>query len=68
MFHPTDTSNILIENAYPLSFIVKTDTLDLLILIGYSLYFIIEMDSSNLSIGFYKNERTCLGFNFLMDV
>jgi hypothetical protein len=49
VFHPTDTSNPLIE-------------------IGYSLSFVIEMDSSNLSIGFYKNDRTCLGFNFLMDV
>jgi hypothetical protein len=44
------------------------DTLDLLILIGYSLSFVIEMDSSNLSIGFYKNDGVCLGFNFLTDV
>jgi hypothetical protein len=68
VLHLTDTSNLLIEIGYPLSFVVQTDTLDLLILIGYSLSFVIEMDSSNLSIGFYKNDRTCLGFNFLMDV
>jgi hypothetical protein len=68
VFHPMDTLNLLIEIGYPLSFVVKMDTLDLLILIGYSLSFIIEMDSSNLSIGFYKNDRTCLGFNFLMEV
>jgi hypothetical protein len=54
VFHPTDTSNLLIEIGYPLSFVVQTDTLDLLILIGYSLSFVIELDSSNLSIRFYK--------------
>jgi hypothetical protein len=49
VFHPMDTSNLLIE-------------------IGYSLSFVIELDSSNLSIGFYKNNRTCLGFSFLTNV
>ena len=68
MFHLTDTSNLLIEIGYPLSFIVQTDTLDLLISIEYSLSFVIVLNSSNLSIGFYKNNRTCLGFNFLTDV
>ena len=68
MFHLADTSNLLIEIRYPLSFIVQMDTLDLLISIGYSLSFVIEMDSLNLLIGFYKNDRTCLGFNFLTDV
>jgi hypothetical protein len=68
VFHPTDTSNLLIEIGYPLSFVVQMDTLDLLILIGYLLSFVIEMDSLNLSIGFYKNNRTCLGFNFLTNV
>ena len=63
MFHPVDTSNLLIEIGYPLSFIVQTDTLDLFISIGYSLSFAIELDSSNLSIGFYKNNRKWLGFN-----
>ena len=63
MFHPADTSNLLIEIVYSLSFIVQMDTLDLLISIGYSLSFAIELDSSNLSIGFYKNNRKCLGFN-----
>jgi hypothetical protein len=68
VFHPTDTLNILIEIRYSLSFVVQTDTFDLLIVIGYSLSFIIEMDSSNLSIRFYKNDRTCLRFNFLTGV
>ena len=63
MFHPADTSNLLIEIGYPLSFIVQTDTLDLLISFGYSLSFALELDSSNLSIGFNKNNRKCLGFN-----
>jgi hypothetical protein len=63
MFHPVDTSNLLIEIGYPLSFVVQMDTLDLLISIGYSLSFAIELDSSNLSIGFYKNNRECLEFN-----
>ena len=63
MFHPADTSNLLIEIGYLLSFVVQTDTLDLLISIGYSLSFAIELDSSNLSIEFYKNNRKCLGFN-----
>jgi hypothetical protein len=44
------------------------DTLDLLISIGYSLSFVIEMNSLNLSIGFYKNDRTYLGLNFLTGV
>jgi hypothetical protein len=39
MFHPVDTSNLLIEIGYPLSFVIQTDTLDLLISIGYSLFF-----------------------------
>ena len=63
MFHLADTSNLLIEIGHPLSFVVQTDTLDLLISIGYSLSFTIELDPSNLSIGFYKNNRKCLGFN-----
>ena len=63
MFHPTNTLNLLIEIGYPLSFVVQTDTLDLFISIRYSLSFTIEFDSSNLSIGFYKNNRKCLGFN-----
>ena len=63
MFHPTDTSNLLIEIGYPLSFVVQMDTLDLLTSIGYSLSFAIELDSLNLSIGFCKNNRKCLGFN-----
>jgi hypothetical protein len=67
-FHPIDTSNLFIEIGYPLFFVVQIDTLDLLISIEYSLSFIIEMDSSNLSIEFYKNNRTCLGFNFLTEV
>jgi hypothetical protein len=54
VFHPTDTSNLLIKIGYPLSFIVQTDTLDLLISIGYSLLFVIEMESLNLLIEFYK--------------
>ena len=62
--NPSDTSNILIKIGYPLSFVVQTDTLDLLISIGYSLSFALEFDSSNLSIGFYKNNRKCLGFNY----
>jgi hypothetical protein len=63
VFHPEDTSNLLIEIRYPLSFIIQTDTLDFFISVGYSLSFAIELDSSNLSIGFYKNNRECLGFN-----
>jgi hypothetical protein len=63
VFLPADTSNLLIKIGYPLSFVVQTHTLDLLISIGYSLSFAIELDSSNLSIGFYKNNRKCLGFN-----
>ena len=64
VFHPLNTSNLLIEIGYPLSFVVQMDTLDLLISIGYSLSFAAELDSSNLSIGFYKNNRTCLEFNY----
>ena len=63
MFHPTDISNLLIEIGYSLSFVIQTDTLDLLISIEFSLSFAIELDLSNLSIGFYKNNRKCLGFN-----
>jgi hypothetical protein len=63
VFHLADTSNLLIEIGYPLSFVAQTDTLDLFISIGYSLSFTIELDSSNLSKGFYKNNRKCLGFN-----
>jgi hypothetical protein len=63
MFHPANTSNLLIEIGYPLSFIIQMDTLDLLISIGYLLSFAIELDSSNLSIEFYKNNRECLWFN-----
>jgi hypothetical protein len=63
VFHPADTSKFLIEIGYPLSFVVQTDTLNLLISIGYSLSFAIELDSLNLSIGFYKNNRKCSGFN-----
>jgi hypothetical protein len=63
VFHPSDTSNLLIKIGYPLSFVVQTDTLNLLISIGYSLSFVIELDSSNLSIEFYQNNRKCLGFN-----
>ena len=37
VFHPADTSNLLIKIRYPLSFVDQTDTLDLLISIGYSL-------------------------------
>ena len=48
MFHPSDTSNLLIEIGYPLSFVVQTDIFDLLISIRYSLSFVIELDSSNL--------------------
>jgi hypothetical protein len=62
VFHPTDTSNLLVEIGYPLFFVVQTDILDLLISIGYSLSFIIELDSSNLSIRFYKNNRKCFRF------
>jgi hypothetical protein len=62
MFHPTDTSNLLIEIGYPLSFVVQMDTMDLLISIGYSLSFIIKLGSSNFSIRFYKNNRKCFGF------
>jgi hypothetical protein len=62
VFHTTDTSNLLIEIGYPLSFVVQTDTLDLLISIGYSLSFVIELDSSNFSIRFYKNNRKCFRF------
>jgi hypothetical protein len=60
VFHPVDTSNLLIEIGYPLSFVIQTDTLDLLISVGYSLSSAIELDSLNLSIGFYKNNRECL--------
>jgi hypothetical protein len=63
VFHPADTSNLLIEIRYPLSFVIQTDTLDLLISVRYSLSFAIELDSSNLSIEFYKNNRECLGSN-----
>jgi hypothetical protein len=63
VFHPVDTSNLLIEIGYPLSFIIQMDTLDLLISVGYLLSFAIELDSSNLAIGFYKNNRECLWFN-----
>ena len=63
MFHRADTSNLLIEIRYPMSFVVQMDTLDLLISIGYSLSFAAELDSSNLSIGFYKINRKCLEFN-----
>jgi hypothetical protein len=69
VFHPMDTSDLLIEIGYPSSFILQTDTLDFFFIsIRYSLSFIIEMDSLNLSIGFYKNDRTCLRFNFLTGV
>jgi hypothetical protein len=68
VFHPLDPSNLLIEIGYPLSLVVQTDTLDLLISIGYLLSSVIEFDLSNLSIGFYKNNRTYLGFNFLTDI
>jgi hypothetical protein len=44
VFYPTDTSNLLIEIGYPLSFVVQTDTFDLLISISYSLSFAIELD------------------------
>jgi hypothetical protein len=64
VFHQSDTSNLLIEIGYPLSFIIQTDTFDLLISIGYLLFFVIELNSLNLSIRFYKNNRKCLGFNF----
>jgi hypothetical protein len=63
VFHSVDTSNLLIEIVYLLSFIIQMDTLNLLISVGYSLSFAIELDSSNLSIGFYQNNRECLGFN-----
>jgi hypothetical protein len=63
VFHPADTSNLLIEIGYPLAFVIQMNTLDLLISVGYSLSFAIELDSSNLSIEFYKNNRECLGFN-----
>jgi hypothetical protein len=63
VFHPSDTSNLLIKIGYPLSFVVQMDTLDILISIGYPLSFVIEFDSSKLSIEFYKNNRKCLGFN-----
>jgi hypothetical protein len=63
VFYSVDTLNLFIEIGYPLSFVVQTDTLDLLISIKYSLSFAIELDSLNLSIGFYKNNRKCLGFN-----
>jgi hypothetical protein len=63
VFHPADTSNLLIEIGYPLSFVIQMDTLDLLISVRYSLSFAIELDSSNLSIEFYENNRECLGFN-----
>jgi hypothetical protein len=63
VFHPIDTSNLLTEIGYPLSFVIQTDTLDLLISVGYLLSFTIELDLSNLSIGFYKNNRECLWFN-----
>jgi hypothetical protein len=56
VFYPADTSNLLIEIGYPLSFVVQTDTLDLLISIRYSLSFALESDSLNLSIGFYKKQ------------
>jgi hypothetical protein len=45
MFHPANTSNLLIEIGYPLSFVIQTDTLDLFISVGYSLSFAIELDS-----------------------
>jgi hypothetical protein len=60
VFHPVDTSNLLIEIGYPLSFVIQIDTLDLLISVGYLLSSAIELDSSNLSIGFYKNNKECL--------
>jgi hypothetical protein len=63
VFHPSDTSNFLIEIGHPLSFVVQTDTFDFLISIGYSLSFVIELNSSKLSMGFYKNNKKCLGFN-----
>jgi hypothetical protein len=63
VFHPAETSNLLIEIGYPLFFVIQMDTLDLLISVGYSLSFAIELNSSNLSIGFYKNNRECLRFN-----
>jgi hypothetical protein len=63
VFHPVDISNLLIEIGYPLSFVIQTNTLDFFILVGYLLSFAIELDSLNLSIGFYKNNRECLGFN-----
>jgi hypothetical protein len=63
LFHLADTLNLLIEIGYPLSLGIETDTLDLLISVGYLLSFAIELGSSNLSIGFYKNNREYLGFN-----
>jgi hypothetical protein len=63
VFHPIDTSNLLIEIGYPLSFVIQTDILDLFISIEYLLSFVIKLDSSNLSIRFYKNNRQCLRFN-----
>jgi hypothetical protein len=63
VFHLADTSNLLTKIGYPLSFVIQTDTLDLLISVGYLLSFAIELDSLNLSIGFYKNNIECLGFN-----
>jgi hypothetical protein len=63
VFLSANTSNLLIEIRYSLSFVIQMDTLELLISIGYSLSFAIELDSSNLSMGFYKNNRGCLKFN-----
>ena len=57
MFHPVDTSNLLIEIGYPLPFVVQMDILDLLISIEYLLSFATKLDSSNLSIGFYKTKE-----------
>ena len=48
VFHPVDTSNLLIEIGYPLYFVVQKDTLDLLISIGYLLSFATELDSSRI--------------------
>jgi hypothetical protein len=45
VFHPANTSNLLIKSGYPLSFVIQMDTLDLFISVGYSLSFAIELDS-----------------------
>jgi hypothetical protein len=37
VFHPMDTSNLLIEIGYLLFFIIEMDTLDVLVSIEYSL-------------------------------